>query len=313
MPTYNGERYLPAALESIRIQGDSGIEVIAVDDGSTDGTLQILRQSSQSLPLVLIERGRIGNWVANTNHAFSVARGEYLSMLHQDDCWLPERLAVLRGLLADRSPPLWLCHASWFIDANGKRLGKWHCPLPSRPEPLPGDLLRQRLLVQNFLFIGAVIFRRDAALAVGGMDERLSYAADWDFWLKLAVAGDAIYRPEPLSCFRIHDASQTVAISRDSREFERQLDAVLDRHLEPWLTQHPNDRGVARAARFSVKMNSALAGLSQGIRPDFLALARQGLALGPCGWHRYLRDSRIIERTLSRLRAMRRRRANRET
>ena len=76
--------------------------MIAVDDGSTDGTLQILRQSSQSLPLVVIERPRIGNWVANTNHAFTVARGEYLSMLHQDDCWLPERLAVLKPLLADR-------------------------------------------------------------------------------------------------------------------------------------------------------------------------------------------------------------------
>jgi len=259
---------------------------------------------------VVIQRPRIGNWVANTNHAFTEARGEYLSMLHQDDCWLPERLAVLRRLLANRPRPLWLCHASWFIDDQGKLLGRWHCPLPARSEPLPGELLLRRLLVQNFLFIGAVIFRRDAALALGGMDERLAYTADWDFWLKLAAAGDAVYHPSPLACFRIHGASQTVAISRDCREFQRQLDAVLDRRLEPWLAKHPDGRGVARAARFSAKMNAALAGLSQGTRPEFLALMRQAVALGPCGWHRYLRDSRITERTLSRLRATRRRRTN---
>jgi hypothetical protein len=234
-------------------------------------------------------------------------------MLHQDDCWLPGRLTVLKELLGSRPHPVWLCHASWFIDGNGRRLGEWRCPLPVRPDPLPGDLLRRRLLVQNFIAIGAVIFRRETALAVGGMDERLSYAADWDFWLKLAAAGDAIYWPEPLSCFRIHDASQTTAISRDCREFERQLNAVLERHLEPWLAQHPADQGVARAARFSVKTNTALAAFSQGTRPNFLSLARQGLALGPCGWHRYLRDSRIIERTVSRLRATRPRRSNRET
>jgi hypothetical protein len=169
------------------------------------------------------------------------------------------------------------------------------------------------LLVQNFVSIGAVVFRRDAALAVGGMDEQLSYAADWDFWLKLAAAGDAIYRPEALSCFRIHGASQTVAISRDCREFERQLNVVLDRHLRPWLEEHPQDRTVARAARFSVTMNTALAGLSQGARPALLPLLRQALALGPCGLHRYLRDSRIAERTLARLRAMCRRCGNRQT
>ncbi len=55
MPTYNGERYLAAALESIRSQGDSEIEVLAVNDGSTDGTLEILRQHSPSLPLVVVD------------------------------------------------------------------------------------------------------------------------------------------------------------------------------------------------------------------------------------------------------------------
>jgi hypothetical protein len=214
---------------------------------------------------------------------------------------------VLKELLTSRPNASWLCHASWFIDAGGKRLGRWRCPLPTRPDPLPGDLLRERLLVQNFLFIGAVIFRRDAALAAGGMDEELLYTADWDLWLKLAACGDAIYWPEPLSCFRIHDASQTVSISRHSQEFKRQLDTVLERHLEPWLVRRPSGQGVARAARFSVEVNAALAAFGCGARPRVFPLARQWLAMGPGGWHRYLRDSRIIERTVSRLRAKRRR------
>src|SRR5712672_1230348 len=100
MPTYNGGAYLAAALESIRGQQSGGeFEVIAVDDGSEDGTVAILEEYSSRLPLRIVRRARGGNWVASTNHGLSIARGEYACLLHQDDLWMDGRLQAVRAAL----------------------------------------------------------------------------------------------------------------------------------------------------------------------------------------------------------------------
>ena len=88
MPTYNGEAFLTNALNSILSQGDDQIEVIAVDDGSTDATIPILKSFATKLSLRIIVRERVGNWAANTNHGLSLAQGDFVCFLHQDDHWL---------------------------------------------------------------------------------------------------------------------------------------------------------------------------------------------------------------------------------
>lgn len=106
VPTYNGAAYLAQTLASIECQVDGNIEVIAVDDGSSDATLAILNAYSSRLPIRTIRRGRIGNWVANTNFGLAEARGEYVSFLHQDDLWLPGRSSCCGNYYAaSRKPP----------------------------------------------------------------------------------------------------------------------------------------------------------------------------------------------------------------
>lgn len=95
LPTYNGAAYLPTALESVVAQGDRNIEVIAVDDGSSDQTLTILDSFANRLCLNVIQR-RIGNWVANTNLGLEHAQGEWACLLHQDDLWRPGRIRTLQ-------------------------------------------------------------------------------------------------------------------------------------------------------------------------------------------------------------------------
>ncbi len=231
MPTYNGAAYLPPALDSIAVQKYDAIEIIAIDDGSTDETLQILRDYAGKLPLRVIERRRVGSWVANTNYGLSLARGEYVCFLHQDDCWLPGRLAALKTQAAIHPHVVLFLHATIFIDARARQLGVWRCPLPHTYRPLPPERVRERLLVQNFIAIPAPLFRREEALRVGGLDERLWYTADWDLWLKLAAAGETLYDPRPRACFRVHALSQTMRQSSDDAEFRRQHQAVLKRHL----------------------------------------------------------------------------------
>ncbi len=301
MPTYNGGPFLAQALASIELQRDDQIEVVAIDDGSSDDTLAILYTHSRRLPLRVIRRARRGNWAANTNYGLSVARGEYACFLHQDDLWLPNRLCHLRPLLAGPGRPTLLLHPTWYIDAWGRNVGLWRCPL--RAGTYTAGTIVERLLVQNFIAVPAPVFTRAAALRVGGLDERLWYTADWDFWLKLAACGPTVYYPRPLAAFRVHALSQTACGVARADEMRGQIEVVLQRHLAAWEAGHPGRGEVGRTARLSLEVNHALACCAHGRRPDWLGLLGRFLALGPSGWWRFFRDSRIIERVSARLRA----------
>jgi hypothetical protein len=302
MPTYNGAAYLAAALESIRLQNDPGLEILAVDDGSTDETLTILESFARELPLAVIRLEHSGNWVANSNLGMYRARGEWVCFLHQDDFWLSHRLERIRAGMAANPNSVVFLHPSWFIDAHGKKLGPWRCPLPSGKPLMPAFTL-EHLLVQNFIAIPSPVFRRDVALQLGGLDESLWYTADWDFWLKLAAAGRATYLPEALAGFRIHPVSQTVLQSGRLADFRQQLQVVFQRHFASWSSGRCDSEPVRRAALFAIELNIMLAAAVHGERLSWLQMIRGFLQLGPLGWQRFLRDSRIAERVRARLRA----------
>jgi GT2 family glycosyltransferase len=301
IPTYNGATYLGDTLASIARQGDDGLEVIAVDDGSSDATPAILDAYARHHPLRLFLRPRVGNWVANSNYGLSVARGDYACFLHQDDVWLPGRLEVLRRLVSREPDATLFLHPSHYMDRRGRQVGVWKCPLPSGKQQPAGVV--ERLLVQNFIAMPAPLFARAAALRAGGMDEALWYTADWDFWLRLAAAGPSVYYPRPLAAFRIHALSQTARGVNRADEMRQQIERVLERHLSLWEACHRGRPDVGRVARAAVEVNHALACCAYGRRPKWLALALHLVALGPAGWWRFLRDSRLLERVSARLRA----------
>ncbi len=298
MPTYNGERFLTAALESERRQHDDGIELLIVDDGSTDRTLDIVRDFAKLLPIRLITPGRIGNWVALSNLGLREAKGDWACFLHQDDFWLPGRIARLRGELESAEGALVL-HNAMFVGPDGQRLGPWTCPL--REGVVPPDQFIERLLIQNFIAMPSPVFRRNAAIGSGGLDETLWFAADWDFWLRLGALGPVRFIAETLSAFRIHPESQTLARKLQPNEWEQQLTTVLDRHLRNGPVAGRLSTSVERVARASIAVNSALSAASRGESVRTSAVLFGLLALGPSGWHRYLRDSRIVERLRARL------------
>jgi len=298
MPTHNGQEFVAAALESVRAQDDGGIDLVIVDDGSTDQTQDIVRNFAKVLPIRMITSGGLGNWVAASNVGLREARGEWACFLHQDDLWVPGRLTRLRNEMENAEGAL-ILHDAMFVDSNGQGLGPWTCPLPEgyvRPE-----LFLERLLVQNFIAIPSPMFRRKAALDSGELDETLWFSADWDLWLRLGAMGPVRFIAETLSAFRVHPESQTAARKLLPNEWEQQLTTVLARHLESWASSGKSVASVERAAKTSITVNSALSAASRGesFRPwsVFLEL----LALGPWGWHRYLRDSRIAQRVNSRL------------
>jgi glycosyltransferase involved in cell wall biosynthesis len=301
MPTYNGEPYLGQALDSLVAQNDEELEVVAVDDGSTDRTVDILHSFADRLRLKVLQHEHTGNWVVGTNVGLRSATGMYASILHQDDIWTPGRLREVRDALAASDPPALVVHPIWFIGPDGRRAGVWRCPLP-RGKPLGPEIVTPRLLVQNFISVLGTVFPRQPLVDDGGLDEKLWYTADWDLWLRLAAMGPTWHVPKRLAAYRIHPETQTATRSAAVGDFRQQLEAVLDRHLLPG-----SRRAIQRAARFSVEVNVALAARSHGRPASIPRLLGRFLALGPMGWWRYLRYSRIVERAGSRIRVARRR------
>jgi GT2 family glycosyltransferase len=298
MPTYNGERYINAALESVRGAKDEGIELVIVDDGSSDRTLEIIHDYAKLLPIRTITSGRTGNWVAATNLGLREATGDWACFLHQDDFWLPGRIARLRKEMESTEGAL-ILHNAIFVGHDGQALGPWTCPLPAGK--VPSSQFIERLLVQNFIAIPSPVFRRAVAVDSGGLDEELWFSADWDLWLRLGALGPVWFVAEALSAFRVHPASQTVARKLQPNEWEQQLTTVLARHLPRWAIHGERSELVNQVATASVAVNSMLAAASRGESVHTWDVLSQLLALGPSGWHRYLRDSRIVQRVRSRL------------
>jgi glycosyltransferase involved in cell wall biosynthesis len=302
MPTFNGEAHLRRALDSIVDEADAGVEVVAVDDGSSDGTFDILQAYQGTLNLT-IERHPVGNWVSNTNLALGRATADLTCFLHQDDCWLPGRLQAVRKQMAETPSAGLLLHACRFAGLDGRATGAWRCPLPPR-RPLMPAATTERLLVQNFVGIPGAVFRRGLALGCGGLDESLWYTADWDFWLKLAASADTVYLPRPFAMFRLHQGSQTATRSRSLDEFRRQMSTVHERHFANWTAPNAATRAsVERTARAAIEVNVALAGGYHGVPVEGRRVLASLGALRLSDWWRLARDSRLHERVIARLRA----------
>jgi glycosyltransferase involved in cell wall biosynthesis len=299
IPSYRGEQWIETALGSLVTQSLDGMEVLLVDGGPTSAAVKIARTFCNRLRLRIFERADLDSWLTKTNFAVQMAEAEHVCWLGVDDVWLPERAMAVRGWI-DAAPdvPLHLA-ASVLIDRNGKALGRWHCPLPSGKK-LSSQLVCQRLLVQNFIAAPSPVFRREAWLRCGGLDEQLWYTADWDIWLKLAGTGPVVYHDTATVGFRVHGGALTVTGSRDSIDFKRQMEIVLERHLTRALD---DDQSIERTARASIEVNLAAAAAAAGDWRGLPHAAWEVCKLGPLGIARYLRDSRISERTLARVRA----------
>jgi SAM-dependent methyltransferase len=192
-----------------------------------------------------------------------------------------------------------ILHNAMFVGPDGQKRGPWTCPLSEGD--VPPERFIERLLIQNFIAINSPVFRRKEALETGGLDEALWFSADWDLWLRLGALGPVRFIAETLTAFRVHSASLTAARKLLPNEWEQQLAVVLDRHLSNWSHAGKHRASVKRVAMASIAVNSALSAAFRGESTKPLTVLLELLSLGPAGWRRYLRDSRIVQRVGSRV------------
>lgn len=299
MPSYRGEEWIGLALQSLAAGPTDGIEVLLIDGGPTPAARLIAREFENRMHLRVLVREDVSSWHGKTNFGVQLAHSPYVCLLSVDDVWLPDRAAAVRAWIEAAPSAVLHLAPTAIIDRYGSELGIWRCPLPTSCE-LSFESVAERLLVQNFIASPTPVFRRDAWIASGGLDESLWYTADWDLWLKLSSTGTVHYHPQITSGFRIHSGSLTMTGSRDRIELEQQMRTVLERYL-PRLESR--SRYVEHAARASMVVNLALACAAAGDTRGLWGAVGSVLRLRPAAMRRFLRDTRLFERVVPRVRA----------
>jgi glycosyltransferase involved in cell wall biosynthesis len=240
IPAYNVSSYIGAAVQSALGQSDVELEVIVVNDGSTDDTaavlscfhdhrLRVIRQINKGLS-------------AARNTGIEAASGRYIGFLDGDDIW-HEGKAAEHVRAMDKNPDIDLSYSWWqLIGENGLPLEGKDFSVPACR--LLGGLTFEGLLLENFVGNGSnAICRTEAIVNVGGFDPRLRSCEDVDAWLRVATLRERniMLVPQILTSYRIRDGQMTA----DWRRMKGGCDLVLEKarslspervsRIEPWI------------------------------------------------------------------------------
>lgn len=225
MPCYNAVTHLPLSLGSVRNQTFSGWELIAIDDGSSDGTLAWLQ--AQTDPRIRVFTQANQGVSATRNAGLAHAQGEYVAFLDADDTWARDFLEKMLAGLQVR-PDAVLAYCGWQnIGLPGDR------SLPFVPPDYENARKAETLFSGCRWPIHAALVRREAALAVGRFDPTLKNAEDYAFWLRVAATGPIVRVPEILAYYHYHDGTQ--ASSNKGRAAIHHLLAQ-----KRYLAEHPD-------------------------------------------------------------------------
>jgi glycosyltransferase involved in cell wall biosynthesis len=215
MSVYNADRYLDEAVRSILHQSFGDFEFIIIDDGSTDGSLNILRRYEASDSRIrVISRANTGYCKA-LNEALALARGEFIARMDADDVSAPQRFERQLKFLRANPEVLVLGAAVDLIDGDGRLLLR--TPQPISDQEIQKDGLSGHCSIVH----SAVMIRRDAMVEAGGYDVDACPSEDLDLWLRLGEHGKLANLPDVLGKYRLHTSS-ICATNSDKQKIKSQ-------------------------------------------------------------------------------------------
>ena len=208
IPAYNNEAYILDTINAVLAQTFTDFELVVIDDCSKDGTAAVVEAvTDPRVRLVRNEKnlGMAGNW----NRCIEAAKAPLVKVLCADDILYPDSLKLEAQALLDNPDINLVSSDTALINMQGQQVGSFkRWPVNGR---MSGKkLARISLLFNNFF--GAPcnnLFRREAALSVGGFDKNFPYILDFDLWLRLACTGDVYIIHETLNGFRLRNDSNT--------------------------------------------------------------------------------------------------------
>lgn len=244
VPAYNGQSTVLETINSVLQQSFSDFELIVINDGSTDGTLELLSNIKDARLKVYSYKN--GGLPAARNRGIVRATGEFLSFIDADDLWTPDKLELQLQALQENSQAG--VAYSWTI-CMGNDGNSFH---PGVSESFQGNVYPQ-LLVGNFIASGSnVLIRREAIESVGYFDESLKSCEDWDYWLRLAPKWEFVVVPKPQIIYRLSSG----AMSSKLDVMEKYQTLVLERAFAsaPLELQPLKNRGFAYIYLFMTRL-----------------------------------------------------------
>ena len=266
VPSYNSRAFVTAAVDSVLSQSYPNVELIVVDDGSTDDTKQVLENYGDKIRYLFKTNGGVS---LARNFGIEQARGEYVAFLDADDSWLPEKLEKQIEAI-NSSPNAGAAHTSFY-------LGNQNLEIVGKRKPLRSI----RNVLEDLFFVGNVIGTPSSVVAkksifeeIGGFDPELSQCADWDMWIKLALKTDFAFVDEPLIIYRQHDGN----MSKNARLLETDSTLMFEKAFK--LYDLPNEITARRNSVYG-KNYTVLAGsyYQAGQYRDFIRCAATAVSL----------------------------------
>ncbi|MBZ5588316.1 MAG: glycosyltransferase [Acidobacteriia bacterium] len=240
IPTFNRAAFLPAATRSALNQTLHALEVIIVDDGSTDATPEVCRSLAASDPRIRAFRQANRGLAAARNAGLAAAAADWIAFLDDDDLWVGTALEVfIRHARA--SSALLVSHARGFTSPTPDVTAEAVLADPARyavapwpPDP-PGTRIELGELLLRPLFPpNAALVRVQALKELGGFNEARRAAEDYEVWLKLVARNPIPVIGEPLALYRWHPGQMSATLARQAGETRLVLEAFLARHPEGW-------------------------------------------------------------------------------
>jgi len=239
LPVFNGERYLREAVDSVLAQGFTDVELLIVDDGSTDRSLEIARAYERSDRRVQVRTRENRGLVATLNELLAWAQGEFVARMDADDVCLPDRLQRQVDFLRAHADVVCVGGDHVLIDEHGRSL------TTVRTLTDDVDIQREALRGTGTLCHPTVTMRTAAVRAMGGYRAPYYPAEDLDLWLRLGEIGKLANLREPVLRYRVHagSISSVAAQGRQRDAMRRGCEAAWERRgivdgefasAEPW-------------------------------------------------------------------------------
>lgn len=277
IPAYNYGHYLRETLRSV-LRHDPGpeiMQIMVVDDCSTADDPQAIAREIGGDRIEFFRQRRNLGLIGNMEDCIARARGEWVHLLHEDDCVLPgfyER--ATQAIRANPTIGAWICRVI-VIDQRSNWIHMSELDTEA-PGIAPEDFILKQFVTPRIQFAGIMV-KRSVYQELGGFRRELKLCFDWDMWRRVLLHAPAFYDPQPLACFRIHRASafgratRSGESVRDERRAIRLGDSYLPAGLAPRIRAEAMTAAGIRAIRLARHLAQA------GDWPAARAQIREGL------------------------------------
>ena len=261
IPLYNAEKYIGDTLESVFEQTYNTFEIIVVNDGSTDSSLDVVKKYSD---VTVISQENQGEAAAR-NKGVALSKGDFIAFMDHDDLWEPDKLKIQMEYFND-NPQVGLVYSQYTSFKNGKILR-------TRPQNGHSGWIFTKLLYKSIIQASTVMVKRECLDVVGPYDEAFAFADEYDMFLRISKEFQCGFVDKGLTRYRVHETNASKNVFR----FDKENLGVYKKTYNNFTDLDGKQKKILRKriARYSMKVAEGL--YSQGKREEAREYQKEAL------------------------------------